>query len=113
MKGWHGVQVPLAAARSTLTLTVILSPPSRLHPPRLTLTLGLTGPWRVRGRATLTQRAGGLPDPGPRARRVATSWPSAVHAPCAPVRQGAWPRRAQLCVRDIRYGTTAWAKCRH
>ena len=47
MKGWHGVQVPLTAARSTLTLTVILNPPSRLHPPRLTLTLGLTGPWRM------------------------------------------------------------------
>ena len=47
VKGWHGVQVPLTAARSTLTLTVILNPPSRLHPPRLTLTLGLTGPWRM------------------------------------------------------------------
>ena len=105
MKGWHGVQVPLTAARSTLTLTVILNPPSRLHPPRLTLTLGLTGPWRVRGRATLTRRAarpwpsrpagGGLVAEGPRTMCSRASRP-----------RGRGGLGSAAC--DPRYGKAAW-----
>jgi len=94
MKGWHGVQVPLTAARSTLTLTVILNPPSRLHPPRLTLTLGLTGPWRMprsghadpAGCPTLALAPGGR---RPRGRG------STHHV--LPRVEAARPRRARLC----------------
>ena len=94
MKGWHGVQVPLTAARSTLTLTVILNPPSRLHPPRVALTLGLTGPWRMprSGHADLA----GCPTlalaPGGRRPRGRGSTHHVL-----PRVEAARPRRARLC----------------
>ena len=119
----HALAMPMAfregltrcaagAAHRRPTLTVILTLPSRLHPPR---PHPHPRPHRPMARAvgprltrcpTLALAPGG--------RRAAASWPRAVHTLCAPARRGraaACGLRSAAC--DPCYEKAAWATCWH
>ena len=119
----HALAMPMAfregltrctagAAHHRPTLTVILTLPSRLHPPR---SHSHPRPHRPMARAVgprLTWRA--ALDLGSLARRAAASRPRAVHTPCAPARRGraaACGLRSAAC--DPCYEKAAWATCWH
>ena len=121
----HALAMPMAfgegrtrcaagAAHRRPTLTVILTLPSRLHPPR---PHPHPRPHRPMARAALprlTRRAAPTQALAP-GGLAAASRPRAVHTPCAPARRGLARPHAGSALRacDPCYGKAAWATCWH
>ena len=110
---WRSAKVDTVWSRCRSPL-----PHPHRHPdPSFTLTSASASPspsssqaHGARGRAAPDS----VPDPGPRARRAAASWPRAVHTLCAPARRGraaACGLRSAAC--DPCYEKAAWATCWH